>query len=99
MTAGLPLSSRLTRRGQVGNLAVAFLLAFALRCPHTFAQTPTTPAVAPAGLYKVAGTVVNSITGSALAQARVALVDTKSRKNFATLITFEDGRFEFPSIP
>jgi hypothetical protein len=99
MTAGLTLTSRLTRWEQVGNLAVTLFLAFALSSPHAFAQTPTTPPAAPVGLYKVAGSVVNSITGSALAQARVALVDTKSRKNFATLTTSEDGHFEFLSIP
>src|ERR1700730_1565004 len=99
MTAGLTLSSGITRWGQLGSLAVALLLASALRCPPTFAQTRATPEVAAVGLYKVAGTVVNSVTGSALAQARVALVDTKSRKNFTRLITSEDGHFEFPSIP
>jgi hypothetical protein len=43
--------------------------------------------------------VVNSLTGSALAQARVALADTRTRRNVATVVTAEDGHFEFVGLP
>jgi Carboxypeptidase regulatory-like domain len=68
-------------------------------CCGAFAQSsPATAAMTPES-YKIAGTVVNSVTGSALAQARVALVDTRTRRNVATVVTSEDGHFEFASLP
>src|SRR5580704_3530326 len=80
-------------------LPAASLVGYFSVCSGVCAQEPPPTATVTAGSFKIAGTVVNSITGSALAQARVALADTRSRRNVATVVTSEDGRFEFASIP
>src|SRR5271169_1414519 len=84
---------------RTSTLGAAFLTAHLSICSGVSAQNspPVTP-VAP-GSFKVAGTAVNSVTGSALAQARVALADTRSRRNVGTVVTSEDGYFEFASVP
>jgi hypothetical protein len=43
--------------------------------------------------------VVNSVTGAPLAEARVSLVDTRTRKGAARQLTSEGGRFEFVGLP
>jgi len=53
----------------------------------------------PSVSYKIAGVVVNSVTGAPLAQARVSLVDTKTRKGVAQQQTGDGGRFEFAGLP
>jgi uncharacterized protein (DUF2141 family) len=78
---------------------VVFLVAPLLHCSGARAQNPQHVEMAVPGSFKVAGTVVNSVTGSALAQARVALADTRSRRNVSTVVTSEDGHFEFASVP
>ena len=45
--------------------------------------------------FKIAGTIVNSITGAPLNQARVTLADTADRRNRAFIITTDNGRFTF----
>src|ERR1700730_13485100 len=45
--------------------------------------------------FKIAGTVVSSLTGTPLSQARVTLVDTADRRNAAFVITTDNGRFTF----
>jgi hypothetical protein len=54
---------------------------------------------APSASYKIAGAVVNNVTGAPLAQARVSLVDTKTRKGVAQQQTADGGRFEFAGLP
>lgn len=49
--------------------------------------------------YVIAGTVVNSLTGAPIEDARVALVETHGRKNIQTITTTESGRFEFRNLP
>lgn len=97
MTRGLPF--RLKRLIHLPFLFAAFLVACLLHCSGASAQdsAPVTPAMP--GSFKVAGTVVNGVTGSALAHARVALADTRSRRNVGTAVTSEDGHFEFASLP
>jgi hypothetical protein len=43
--------------------------------------------------------VVNSVTGAPLAEARVSIVDTKTRKSVTQQKTSEGGRFEFDGLP
>ena len=45
--------------------------------------------------FRVAGTVVNSKTSQPLARATVSVTDTKNPKNAQSLVTGEDGRFQF----
>lgn len=65
------------------------------------AQTPGTSQPAETNLAptKIAGTVVSSITGAPLGQARVSITDTKNRANARWMVTNENGRFEFAQIP
>lgn len=49
----------------------------------------------PDGAFHIAGTVVNAKAGSALARCRVTITDAKNRDRVKSLVTGEDGRFEF----
>ena len=48
---------------------------------------------------RVAGTVVSKTDGHPLARARVTLRDTKDSRKFESLVTAEDGKFEFHGVP
>jgi protocatechuate 3,4-dioxygenase beta subunit len=48
--------------------------------------------------FKIAGTVVNSVTGAPLGKARITLMDTVNRANMLSVITGDDGHFEFYSL-
>jgi protocatechuate 3,4-dioxygenase beta subunit len=48
--------------------------------------------------FRIAGTVVNAIGGGPLARARVTIVDARNRKNMQSLITSDDGRFDFKQV-
>jgi hypothetical protein len=48
--------------------------------------------------FKIAGTIVNAMTGAPLAQARISLADTRDRSKPIFVITSNDGRFEFSSL-
>ena len=48
--------------------------------------------------FKIAGTVVNSITGAPLGKARITLTDTANRANMLSVVTGGDGHFEFYSL-
>ena len=50
------------------------------------------------GRFKIAGTVVNSVDGAPLGQARVSITDTTDRVNAIALITSSDGHFEFDGL-
>src|ERR1700674_162855 len=50
------------------------------------------------GGFKIAGTVVNSITGAPLGKARITLMDTANRANMLSVITGDDGHFTFHSL-
>ncbi len=49
----------------------------------------------PSGPYRIAGTVVNAKTGSPLARSRVTIADAKNRQSMQSVVTGNDGRFEF----
>jgi len=48
--------------------------------------------------FKIAGTVVSSTTGAPLSQARVSITDTKNSGKLNSMITSEDGHFEFSRL-
>ena len=47
------------------------------------------------GNFRIAGTVVSATGGHPLARARVLIADTRNRQKVQSLVTVEDGRFEF----
>jgi len=51
--------------------------------------------VIPSGPYRIAGTAVNTKGAGPLTRARVSISDSKNRQNLQSLITGDDGRFEF----
>ena len=49
----------------------------------------------PSGPYRIAGTVVNAKTGGSLPRSRVTIADAKNRQSMQSVISGNDGRFEF----
>jgi hypothetical protein len=47
------------------------------------------------GPYRIAGTVVSTAGAVPLAQTRVSIMNVKNRKDVQSVLTAEDGRFEF----
>jgi hypothetical protein len=51
------------------------------------------------GRFRVAGILVNKIDGHPLAQARATLADTANPQKSQSVITSQDGKFLFPTVP
>lgn len=49
----------------------------------------------PSGPYRIAGTVINAKAGGPLSRSRVTIADAKNRQSMQSVITGDDGRFEF----
>lgn len=74
-------------------LAVLALCAAVFNPAGAQESAPRTPI--PAGPYRISGTVVNAKVGGPLARARVTIADARNRQSMQSLITGDDGRFEF----
>jgi len=48
--------------------------------------------------FKMAGTVVSATTGALLSQARITIAETRDRGKLISMITSEDGHFEFSQL-
>jgi len=85
------------RRGQ--QMRLLFALAFAslpLLTPCGSAQVAEQErAPATTGDYHIAGTVVDAKSGNPLARARVQIRDAKNRQHTQSVISSDDGQFEF----
>jgi protocatechuate 3,4-dioxygenase beta subunit len=68
-------------------------------CSAVFAAQSSDAAPAQASTTRIAGTVVSSIGGNPLGQARVSIVDARNPQNRQFAITSDDGRFEFKVSP
>jgi len=51
------------------------------------------------GPYRIAGVVVAKSDGNPLARARIVVQDVKNSEKFESMITAEDGKFEFTGVP
>jgi protocatechuate 3,4-dioxygenase beta subunit len=81
-------------------MVLAIGLASWLCCGRARAQsTPADRNAARDASFKISGTVVNALDGAPLGKARVSLVDAASPAHAAWMITSENGRFLFESIP
>jgi hypothetical protein len=49
-------------------------------------------------LFRIAGTVVSATTGAPLSQARISLAETRDRGKVISMITSEDGHFQFSQL-
>jgi hypothetical protein len=63
------------------------------------AQTTAVPPAVPGSGYRIAGTVVSKTDGHPLARARVIVRDAKDGQKFESLVTAEDGKFDFTGVP
>ena len=61
---------------------------------HAQTENPP-PTLIPSGPYRIAGMVVNAKTGGSLARSRVTIADAKNRQRMQSVVTSNDGRFEF----
>lgn len=77
------------------------IVAFVVCCLLEWRLVPAAQVRAQAfsGPYKVSGVVVSKVDGHLLSHARITLADTKIRQKFRVVITSDDGRFVFPSVP
>src|SRR5262245_56314893 len=62
------------------------------------AQAPPAQDTPQNATSRIAGTIVNALDGSPLGRARVSIFDTSNRTNPVSLITSENGHFEFPGL-
>jgi hypothetical protein len=53
---------------------------------------------APAPLYRIAGTVVNAVTGEPVQRVTVAALSTSDHRTVASVVTGSDGRFALESL-
>lgn len=58
---------------------------------------PVTPA-STESKYRIAGTIVNSLDGRPLGRARVSIGNVKRDRESQSMITLEDGRFQFTGL-
>jgi uncharacterized protein (DUF2141 family) len=76
------------------------LLAVCAAAPVLQNPPPTAPqSNAEAQGYKIAGMVVNAVTGAPLARVKVSVADTRARARRIETITGEGGHFEFRGLP
>ena len=80
-----------------GIVNFALILVCACTCVPSQAR-PSNQESAANTKFKIAGTVVNSVTGAPLGKARITLTDTANRANMLSVITGDDGHFEFYSL-
>jgi protocatechuate 3,4-dioxygenase beta subunit len=59
--------------------------------PQEYATAPTQ--------FRISGTVVNAMTGVPLAQARISLAEIRDRSRVISVVTSENGHFEFSQLP
>ncbi len=62
------------------------------------AQNQATSAPQASHTFRISGTVVNAITGDPLPQARISIADTGDPGKPTSIITSEDGRFDFSRV-
>ena len=48
--------------------------------------------------FQIAGTIVNAIGGGPLARARVTIADARNPRNTQSMVTSEDGHFDFKQV-
>lgn len=49
-------------------------------------------------MFRIAGTVVSATTGAPLSQARISVAETRDRGKVISMITSEDGHFQFSQL-
>jgi hypothetical protein len=62
------------------------------------AAVPTPPNLSGGG-FRIAGRIVDAKTGYPIARARVSAFDTRNPQRSVSMLSLEDGRFEFSGLP
>ena len=62
-------------------------------CLPAFGQSSAT------GMFRIAGTLVNSLNGTPIVRGRVTLQDARNTQKSDSSITSDDGHFEFTQVP
>ena len=76
------------------------ILLWLYAAPETYSQSAIVPqATIPGGGYRIAGTVVSKADGHPLARARVLISNVKDQKSVQSMVTSDDGKFEFSGLP
>ena len=78
------------------------LLILLWRCatPEIYPQSGIVPPTRiPGGGYRIAGTVVSKADGHPLARARIFVTNVKDQKSVQSMVTADDGKFEFSGLP
>ena len=88
---------RISRSRLFALLALLLAPAAAIRAAH-LAPSPQQTTIA-GGHFRVAGTIVSSLSGAPLARARVSLTSTRDARQSLQIVTGDDGRFDFTGIP
>jgi hypothetical protein len=83
---------------------MAMVLSLALMVSPTLAQSaaqasPRTASTASSGLYRIAGTVVNSATGEPIRHATVAVLSEEDSHTIAAVESDGDGHFSLDRLP
>lgn len=86
---------RPARSLQVGMLLGAVASGWAVSAVQVAASTRSAPAE---GRFRIAGTIVSSLSGAPLARARVSVTDVHNPDLVLRVITAEDGHFEFNGL-
>lgn len=65
----------------------------------SYAQTPASPQdSSQSATLRIAGTIVNALDGSPLARARVSISETSNRGKSVSVMTSENGHFDFSGL-
>jgi hypothetical protein len=73
--------------------AVVFFIATA-----TSGLAQAAPAITPATVYRIAGTVVNAVTGEPVPRANVAVLSESNREMIESVVTDNEGRFSLEGL-
>jgi hypothetical protein len=74
-------------------------LALVRCCGAVADQNPAAQETSRAGqTFRIAGTVVSATTGEPLSQARISVAETRDRAKSISMVTSEDGHFEFSQL-
>ncbi|MGA8618058.1 MAG: carboxypeptidase-like regulatory domain-containing protein [Candidatus Sulfotelmatobacter sp.] len=57
------------------------------------------PTIISGGAYRIAGTVLSNADGHPLGGARITIRDAKNQQKFQSVVTSDDGKFEFNGLP
>ena len=69
------------------------------QCPRTAARVAAGGQLQSGGGFRIAGRVVNAKAGTPLERARVSITDTKNPQRSLSVLTSDDGQFQFNGLP